>query len=402
VARKRFSDNIETLRRYRQLNEAGDLRQHLDLIEQLVADEQWREARDELQVLSESVGVRLYGTVDVSVHVYTEWLPALDQEDRSIFLSFVDGLRAIAEVVWPRAIRAKAPPFEMMRIESLLTNMRQDTPLIESMRRSNADAFMHGPFLVILTKGVTDATDALNALDEASSHIQGDFPEVLYGKVYVRRGLRPAGSHDSGHTRGGRLIAGAYQAATDTVTISMYATPERNSVMTLIHEFGHRYGSRFLRGDKREEFIQLHEHGEMVSFTPTERHRAADEYLELLRHHQHEEYPEPTTILSLTSQRYFELFPREWWRKIVPLIKAFRDDRDVRVERQLWGELAVIPSRRSVEFPAVPEHLGQEPGIFASEYGRTNWEENFAESFLAFCMKKPLPHPLERFMRSLR
>lgn len=39
---------------------------------------------------------------------------------------------------------------------------------------------------------------------------------------------------------------------------------------------------------------------------------------------------------------------------------------------------------------------------YASMYGMTSWEENFAEAFLALVLGKALPGPLERFMRDLQ
>lgn len=277
--------------------------------------------------------------------------------------------------------------------------IRRDLAWVQDVMRDDSDAFKHGKFLVIPTKGVHDTTQAVEALDQASGHIQSKFPQVLYGKVYVRGG-NLQGSFEA--RPGGGLVAGAYQTTTDTMTVSMYATPNRNSMMTLIHEFGHRYHTRFLHGDKREEFIKLFTEGETVPFTREERVRAADEYVELFKHHQQEDYPEPETILSPKTKQYAELFPRDAWKKfVIPWKKKFVDEKDDSAKDELRKAIIYSVSSSPTEFPAVPEHLMREKGVFASEYGRTSWEENFAESFLAFCTGKPLPEGLQRFMASL-
>ena len=373
----------------------------LDTIEKLIKEEKWQEARDAIQLFARKLGVSMAGTYEPATSVHTEWFGALDADDQRTFLSFIDLLRPIAEVVWPRAIKfPHVPEFEMMRIEAIFRHLKEDLPGIEEMRRDDTDAFKHGKFLIIPMKGITDTAEAVKTLDEVSGHIAGKFPDVLYGKVYVRKDVR-RGSYES-RPGGGGLIAGAYQAATDTIMLSMYATPDRNSMMTLIHEFGHRYHTRFLHGDAREKFIKLYKEGETVAFTQEERKKAAEEYIDLFRHHRDEDYPEPSTILSPRTNEYAELYPREMWKKLVsPWRKRFVEEKDDSAESELRRGIIYSVSSAPVEFPAVPEHLGQEKGVFASEYGRTSWEENFAESFLAFVLGKALPAPLEKFMRLL-
>jgi hypothetical protein len=178
----------------------------------------------------------------------------------------------------------------------------------------------------------------------------------------------------------------------------MYATPERNSLMTLIHEFGHRYGERLLKGEKRDKFRQLHEKGEMVVFTEAERKKAADEYMTLFEMHQREEYPDdPDTILSPRTREFAELKPREWKRKEVALLQRFRDEKDNSVWQALHDAIAMKSVSGDAEFPASPDQRG----VYASDYGEESWEENFAESFLAVVLGKPLPKALQKFMDDL-
>lgn len=377
------------------------LGQSLDLIERLIKEEKWREARDAMQLFARKLGVGMSGIADPEIRIHTEWLSALDHADQNVFLSFVGLLRPIAEVVWPRAVGGPAPDFEIMRLEALFRNLKHETHAIEDMMRGEEDAYKHGRFMIIPMKGVTDTAEAVKTLDEASGHISTKFGQVLYGKVYVRKDLRPKGSFDPRPGSGG-MIAGAYQGASDTITLSMYATPERNSVMTLIHEFGHRYHTRFLHGDKREEFIRLSTVGDVhEEFFPLgERERFGGEFVQ-----RHIKFRDDETFgaegpvhLSERAEFYFKNFPRDEWKaKVSPLLRRLSDnDEDVipalvkgLARAQYGGNLRVVDDEENLS------------PISASLYGETSWEENFAESFLAFCTGKALPPPLHKFMASL-
>lgn len=377
------------------------LKPAFDHIERLFKEEKWREAKEAIQKLALKLGIHMVGTYDASVSVHTEWFNTLDNDDKNIFMSFVQNLKAIADDVWPRAIGAPARAFEMMRIDNLFQRLRDDISAIEEMMRDESDAFKHGRFDIIPTKGVTSSSVAVETLDEAAKHIQGKFPQVLYGKVYIRNGLRPVGTYDARPGSGG-MIAGAYQAATDTITLSMYATPERNSVMTLIHEFGHRYHTRFIKGDKREDFIRLSTIGDVQEdfFPLSEREKFADEWIARSKGFRDNESfgSDGPVHLSERAEKYFAGFPRDEFKaKVSPLNRKFEDKDDSVIpalkhalaRAQFGGNLHVIQDKDNLA------------PVYASPYGETSWEENFAESFLAFCTGKALPQPLHKFMSSL-
>lgn len=365
-------------------------------IEHLIDSEKWDKAEDELRGFGKLLGVFFLGVERTSVR--TEWLSGLDDEDKRFFLEWVKTLQSVFSEVYTQVHNPTRFPAAQQWISSWFRTLYEGAPTVQELMRDDSDEFKHGPFRIIPLKGVTDTTEAVATLDKASNLIHRKFPQVLYGKVYIRKDLRPKGTYDPRPGSGG-MVAGAYAHATDTITLSMYATPERNSLMTLIHEFGHRYGEKFLRGDTRDKFRQLHEKGEMLVFTPAERQKAADEYMKLFEFHQREEYPDdPNTILSPRSREYAEATPRDVQRKQqIPLRRKFVDEQDSSVWQALHDALALKSVSGDVEFPAKEDQRG----VYASEYGEESWEENFAESFLAFVLGTALPKPLQQFMESL-
>jgi hypothetical protein len=369
----------------------------VDRIERQVAEEDWRSAAQSIRDLARTLGVAFTG--GNGARVSTEWFSGLDREDKDRFLDFVRVLQNLFSMVEPLALRSSYGRKDD-RWPAWIESLRRDLPWVQDLMRDESDAFRHGKFLVIPLKGVQTTDEAVKALDEASAHIQGHFPEVLYGKVYVRRDLHPKGTYGPQHSGG--PVAGAYQAPTDTITISMYATPERNSVMSLIHEFGHRYHTRFLKGDQREKFIQLSTVGDVHEefFPLAERERFADEWIARSRGFRDDPSfgSDGPVQLSERAEFFFRNFPRDEFKaKVSPLNRRF-DDGDDAVVPKLRRELA-----RS-QFGGRLRVIDDEPNlhpIHASAYGETSWEENFADSFLAFCMRKPLPVALQRFMASL-
>lgn len=268
---------------------------------------------------------------------------------------------------------------------------------VEPFFRDEDDEFAHGPFKVLLSDDARDGLDeALKTLDLAAAKIKPKFPKVLYGKVFITRGLK-GGTYAVAPSR-----AGSYVAARDSINLSLYATADRDSVMTLIHEFGHRYHTRFLHGDQREKFIQLSTEGdyEVHHFPMSERRKLVDEYVNLLLKHRIGEYP--TDALSDRAEVWFRNYPRdEWKEKVVPHIRAFRDDQDDSVETDLREGLGMYWLDGNVRVETNNDPRRPRQPLAASAYGATSWEENFAECFLHFCIGRELPEPLQKFMAAL-
>ena len=102
--------------------------------------------------------------------------------------------------------------------------------------------------------------------------------------------------------------------------------------------------------------------------------------------------------LSPRADFFFDNYPRDEFKaNVIPILHKFDDGDDSIIpalkkalaRAQFGGNLGVVKDPDNVR----PVH--------ASAYGETSWEENFAESFLAFCTHKVLPKPLQLFMESL-
>jgi hypothetical protein len=371
----------------------------VDHIEKLVKAEKWPEARDATHTLAKTLGVFFSGSD--GVRISTGWWGTLDREDAERLHDWIRSLHNVYEVAYDLAM-GRAHTFEGMWMDRMFDSLRRDLSWLQETMRDESDAFKHGRFDIIPMKGVTDPAEAVKTLDEAAAHVQGKFPQVLYGTVYVRKDLRPKGSFDPRPGSGG-MIAGSYQAAGDTMTLSMYATPERNSMMTLIHEFGHRYHTRFLKGDKREKFMELYTRGDVqeAHFRLDEREKFADEWLARSKGFRDDDSfgSDGPVHLSERAEQFFNAFPRDEFKaKVIPLLHKFNEDKDDSVIPALKDALARSQFGGNLGVIQDEENLAP---VYASPYGETSWEENFAESFLAFCLNKMLPKPLQNFMESL-
>lgn len=365
----------------------------LRVVETLVKRLDFEGAQEALLKFISALGVRLHGG---ELRFWPEWAHSLDRADRDRFEWFLRVLDGIKNRIDLGAGIPARRVEESSAIEKALGDIHQDLRWIEGLMRDEADEIHHGPFKILLTEGAGDGLkEAIETLDEAAKKIQATkFAKVVYGKVYVRRGTRTPGTFEQ---RPGGGVAGSYVASGDFINLSLYATPDRNSVMTLIHEFGHRYQMRFMSRGSLELFERLSTVGPVESFSLSERSRAMDEYAVLWKHHQEENFPDPNSILSARSQLWAKLFPREDYKsEVLPLLKRYRDEKD----ESALGPLQRAYGQLNVSQPV--ERLDPNVGpVAASPYGATDWKENFAESFLAYVMRKPLPDALQKFMDEL-
>jgi hypothetical protein len=353
------------------------------ILEGLVRRKDFEAASKGLDKLLEALGMRIH---EGKLRLLPEWAHSLDSANQDRFDEFIRDLAAVKNRLDDEAL-SHLPIDNPRRVDNQtyldrnLENLERSLPWAEKAMRDDSDVIPHGPFKVILAEGAGEGLQ----LDLATKKIQSSkFAKVLYGKVYVTKGLRGS-------------TAGSYVASGDFVNLSLYATPDRNSVATLIHEFGHRYEKKFLGRNKALAFEHLSTVGPSELFTLAERKKAADEWVTLFAEHQKENYPEPSTILSARSSQWYDLFPKaDLRRDVVPLIQKFRDEGDNSVVDKLHTALGVLNVAEPVERinpKAIP--------AYASPYGQTSPSENFAESFLAYVVGKALPGPLQRFMSDL-
>ena len=371
---------------------AGVFAPDVKRIETLVRQKSYEDALEALDsFLIKKLNIRVTRSSD-RLHVLTEWAHALDHEERGRFDTLVALLGNLRY-----ALRHDRDDDDLELIWKMLDRIQEEVPWLETISRGQDDEFKHGSFTIILTKGAEGGLDeAIAALDKAAAKIRPKFPKVLYGKVYVRRGLRGSSPYGAGGQ-----VAGVYVEATDTISLSLYATPDRDSIKTLIHEFGHRYHTRFLNSDQREKFIELSTVGDVQrsQFPLSERRRLTAEILALFREHQQENYPDSDTFLSKRAQLWLDAYPRELWRKdVMPLLKRFRDDKDNSVEPALEHALGQYQFGGNL---TVVLNEGDYQPLAASLYGESKWTENFAECFLATVLGMSLPEPLKAFMDAL-
>jgi hypothetical protein len=254
------------------------------------------------------------------------------------------------------------------------------------------DEFKHGPFRVVLMPDAIGGEDeAFALLDAVSSKLRGKFPDVLYGKVYVRRKLVARDMDAFSRASQG----GTYDRKSDTVTISIEALGSMDNVGALIHEFGHRYEHKFLNGPKKDLFIELSTVGEVrrESFSLSERKQFVEDAMAMLQP------SNPDFRLFNMSDRandWFVSHPEN--KKLWDLVNAIEDRKDFSLVEEFRETLGMFGKSGDVEL--VISDYGRKP-LHASSYGATKWTENFAETFRLFVTGGQLPEPLERFMRDL-
>jgi hypothetical protein len=358
------------------------------ILEGLVRRKDFDAASKGLDKFLEALGMRMH---EGKLRILPEWAHSLGSSNQDRFDEFIRDLAAVKSRLDDEAV-SPLPPENPRRVDNQvylarnLEDLERHLPWVEKVMRDDTDVIPHGPFKVILAEGAGEGLqDALQTLDLATKKIQASkFAKVLYGKVYVLKGLRGS-------------TAGSYVHSGDFINLSLYATPDRDSVATLIHEFGHRYERKFLDHNKALAFERLSTVGPSESFTLAERKKAADEWLALLKEHQGENYPEASTIVSPRSRQWFDLYPKDDYRRdVVPLTKRFRDDKDDSVADKLHTALGMLDTQEPVE--RTDPKAGP---AYASPYGQTSPSENFAEAFLAYVVGKALPEPLQRFMDGL-
>jgi len=373
----------------------------IDPVLRAVAKEDWKTANDKYHDFLRAIGIFASPAVADRARISSPWAHNFTPSQSAEYERWIEQMMNIRD----RLVRAAHPmPGEMPNpgdIEWDLGVIQHNfVEWVEPHFRDEDDEFKHGPFKVFLADDARDGLEeALKALDAASDKIRPKFPKVLYGKVFVTRGLK-GGTYDKAPSR-----AGSYVDATDSINLSLYAVPDRDSIMTLIHEFGHRYHGRFLNYDLRQKFIQLSEVGDVQEklYSKAERYKYADEYIEretIFR----EEDDKPNGVygrkLSREAEEYFKAFSkdRDYWKtNIIPFKRKYREDKDDSVLRKLRDGLAHADLH---QFRVIVNEDDLRP-LAASPYGATKWEENFAECFLHFCIGKKLPDGLQNFMESL-
>ncbi len=383
------------------LEARADTRASLEAVDRLVGHGDFEGATKTLLALLRSMDV--YAENADRVLIRTEWLHAADQEDEARFKEFVGLLvTALERMALFEGADEDRRREARSQVSKLLALAEADAAWVDTMSRGQDDAFTHGPFQVILTSNAGDKLqEALEALDKASSLVKRKFPQVLYGKVYVRNQTQTRGTYGAAPSAT-KIVAGSYVAAGDFINLSLYATPDRNSVQTLIHELGHRYQNRFLSHDQEIEAQKLWAEGSVTSevFSHREREKIAEEWLAVFKKHQQEEYVDGGKVVSpranLWANHSYGLTRDEMRAKVIPHRRKFIDDKDDSAGPAYLRAIGRLDEPGDIAL--VTERDGPQ---YASAYGETDWKENFAEAFLAVVAGTPLPKGLAAFMASL-
>lgn len=232
----------------------------------------------------------------------------------------------------------------------------------------------HGPWKVHNIAGISDGamTEVLAVVDKAGSHIPGKFHEVLYGGLYL--GNRSGGGH------GGMA---SYLPGNDTVQINMKAFGANISEMmkSFIHELGHRYWFKFMKGPARVAFTKLSTEPAYVQveihYDSRLRERVAEEYLQIVRSKRKKSHPSPELVGWLRAlheegalgpmSSFAEAHPEEG-DKILAMVRGTKDR-------------TIVTQGEKIR-----------DGISVSEYGASKVIENFADAFAFYALKRDM-HP---------
>lgn len=376
----------------------------LKQVEDLVRRRQFKEAESVLtSLLRKDLRVR-WSVFDPerAVTITTPWLTALHGWAADAFERFVKSLVDVLGLIQG----AMSQPDTVREVIAQLKSLQDTAQEVDLFASGHADGIKHGPYLIVLgAVDVSHLEEIFETVDYATKLTRRRFPEVCYGKIYFREDIRGPEK-------------GSYNNVEDTIVLSLYQTAERNSVRTLIHEFGHRYDARFLTHEQRVKFQELSYTGEVriEAFSLAERERMADRYLALQDYHRqyiHDLTNESVDADDFMDERmklWFQNVPKETVREfVVPWLKRFRDQNDTSAEvvRKLRAGLGMLNMPGNYKLQIGIDSVRP---LYASDYGRDScredredgWKENFADSFLKYVIGEKLPPPLKAFMGQLR
>lgn len=238
----------------------------------------------------------------------------------------------------------------------------------------------HGPFRLQLEEGLDQeaVTPVLQALDKASEAIRRRFgSEVLYGDVAVVRKVKL-----------GETFYASYNETQDRIELSIEAEGDGKSVHALVHEFGHRYESKRLPRELRDEFKRLISGGPVFrTFTYAERKRIAGMYRQALL--------DETYIEDDLYDSWLNAEDRPNKDRANSLASKFFDG-EVSVLDDLVQDFAALRGPGEVTIQVAY----REP-LRVSGYAAGDWHENFAEAFAYVALGRALPQDIATFMRKL-
>ena len=266
-----------------------------------------------------------------------------------------------------------------------LRMVANDVTKLESAFQAPNNEIKHGPFTLVKMKGVTAKAldESIVALDTAAKFLSRKFPQVVYGKVFVSPKLS------------GTNAMAKYTEVDDVVYLSVKARGIYGDVHDIVHEFGHRYFSKFwLDKSAREVFrkLSLDTVYEVISYPPDVKQSLAKELLSTVRARKGGK-PLPPTSASFDTYLGYILGGPDG-RDLMDASKAAVAGGPKEAKSMVDLFIRVVPDKVTTD-KVLSKPLAVTP------YGGTSWTENFAEAFAHYVLGKPLPVEIQAIMDAL-
>jgi hypothetical protein len=324
-----------------------------------------------------------YGTV---TSIEADWYYALGSREKSRFgdmLRMVQRLRS--SLVFART-KGVTPGL----IQSFEEVVKEAAWVEKVIRSDDEDSFAHGDFSIYSMRGVSRKAlePCLAALDEAAAKLRPKFPEVLYGKVFIKKPKKPMGM---------------YVDSNDTFSLSVAATADNFTLHAIVHELGHRWFYKFWKNrEQKLEFGRLSTtpEYESINFDKVTRAKLADEWVSNARL-MREPGSKPTQSDLLTQ--WIDYRMKKGLTELRALARKFVYDKDDNAEKPIW-DLIALPSESdiSVKTGKVIREALTVTAYAASYQGEQRVIENFAEAFAHYVLSKPLAPEIAAIMASLK
>jgi hypothetical protein len=222
-----------------------------------------------------------------------------------------------------------------------------------------ATKFKVGPFTVVNTGGFSDKqmAEVREVVAKAATLLQSSgLSQVCYGEIQVTNTLWKAN------------VLAFYLVGKDEMFIRANVKANHDTVRTVLHELGHRFEHKFLKGGSRA-VNQLYR---LLSGQEMSRKNRYDESM----------VPKPGEKLTSKGKTYLVTKAVPVGGKEYKIYLQQEDDPKVQASISLEGWLSSFTVSRDVD--ADPNYIG-----FVSNYAKTGGpSENFAEMFAFYCMNK--------------
>ena len=219
-----------------------------------------------------------------------------------------------------------------------------------------------GPFTLVNTGGFSpkvmqEVADLAHRAVTLATH--SGVGQVCYGDIQVTNTLARSN------------VAAFYYIDKDEVFVRANIKDVTQTIYTLLHELGHRYVRKFLRGNLQSQLDRLYAH---VRQQESERVREREKSLEK---------PKPGEIFVDNGETYkvIAVTINRKGKYEVKLVLEGDPHRGGTISLQGYHNKKTNTNTRPKSFLEDPEFKG-----FVTEYSKSNREENFCEMFAIYCL----------------